>query len=80
MKTGGILEGDNVWEDLVRDGMEVVIIAAQQPPRECIDGHRLKSRRNEHLFRWAHRYLLDCRCLISQPGRWLSETVGNGAP
>lgn len=50
MKTGGILEGDNVWEDLVRDGMEVVIIIAQQPPRECIDGHRLKSRRNEHLF------------------------------
>lgn len=50
MKTGGILEEDNVWEDLVREGMEVVIIAAQQPPRECIGGHRLKSRRNEHLF------------------------------
>ena len=49
-KLGSILEGDNVWEDLVRDGMVAVIIAAQQPPCECIDGHRLKSRRNEHLF------------------------------
>ncbi len=26
------------------------ILAAQRPPRECIDGHRLKSQRNEHLF------------------------------
>jgi hypothetical protein len=45
------------------------ILAAQRPPGECIDGHRLKSRRNEHLFLLAHRYPLDCRCLTLQSGR-----------